>query len=179
MDLALKLNQLEPRAAEKALASCCAARAWVTQMLERRPFPSRDAVFAAASAVWAELGRDDYLEAFLGHPKIGEDIASLRARFAQTAHWSGAEQAGVAGASERLLEELRQQNQRYEQRFGYIFIVCASGKTAAEMLALLKARLLHTLDHELAVAAAEQAKITRLRLEKLEASAPPPGEEPA
>lgn len=168
MDLASKLNQLDSAEAEQALTACCSARAWVTQMLERRPFASRDAVFAAAADVWASLGREDYLEAFAAHPKIGESLATLRERFAKTAHWSGAEQAGVAGSRDAVLEELRQLNIAYQERFDYIFIVCATGKSAEEMLALLAARLHNAPDQELHVAAAEQAKITRLRLEKLE-----------
>jgi len=167
IDLATRLNQLDRVDAERALATCCSASAWVANMLERRPFASTEAVFTAATEVWAGLGRADYLEAFAGHPKIGENLSALRERFAKTAQWSGQEQAGVAGSSDALLEELRQLNLDYHARFGYTFIVCATGKSAEEMLALLKLRLHHSADHELAVAAAEQAKITRLRLEKL------------
>jgi 2-oxo-4-hydroxy-4-carboxy-5-ureidoimidazoline decarboxylase len=167
MDLATHLNQLTRESAERALFSCCASRAWVAEMLERRPFASTDAVFLAAADAWAALARDDYLEAFAGHPKIGEDLAALRERFAKTAGWSSDEQAGVTGASDAVLEDLRRSNLSYHERFGYIFIVCATGKSAEEMLALLKVRLHHAPDHELAVAAAEQAKITHLRLEKL------------
>src|SRR5690606_27097695 len=115
---------------ERALSNCCAARAWVAQMLERRPFASPEAVFAAAAEIWAALGREDYLEAFAGHPKIGENLATLRERFARTAHWSSTEQAGVTEASDAVLEELRQLNLDYQARFGYIFIVCATGKSA-------------------------------------------------
>ena len=167
MDLATRLNQLDRADAERALAACCAARAWIANMLERRPFASTEAVYSAATEVWGRLGPGDYLEAFAGHPKIGESLAALRERFAKTAHWSGEEQAGVAGSSDALLEELKQLNLDYHARFGYIFIVCATGKSAEEMLAILKLRLHHAPDHELVVAAAEQAKITRLRLEKL------------
>jgi 2-oxo-4-hydroxy-4-carboxy-5-ureidoimidazoline decarboxylase len=113
------------------------------------------------------MEKADLLEAFSHHPEIGADIASLRQRFASTAAWSAAEQAGVAGADDATLEALRDGNVRYREKFGYVFLVCATGKTAAEMLALLRARLAHDADAELQVAAAEQAKITRLRLEKL------------
>lgn len=167
MDLAALLNGLGHEDAERALESCCAARKWVSKMLERRPFPATEAVFEAAADVWAELEREDYLEAFAAHPKIGEDTAALRQRFVSTAHWSGEEQAGLAGSSAALLEELRQLNLTYRERFGYIFIVCATGKCAEEMVALLKARLGHAPEEELRVAAAEQARITRLRLSKL------------
>lgn len=167
MDLAARLNQLDREGAQRALATCCASRAWVTKMLERRPFASPEAVFTAAAEIWAGLGRADILEAFAGHPKIGENLDTLRERFAPTSDWSSEEQAGVMRASDAVLEELRQRNLGYHERFGYIFIVCATGKSAEEMLAILKARLQHDPDHELAVAAGEQAKITRLRLEKL------------
>jgi len=167
MDLARRLNQLDRASAERALASCCASRNWVAKMLERRPFAATEAVFVAAAEVWASLGRDDFLEAFAGHPKIGDNLATLRKRFANTAGWSSEEQAGVTSASDAVLQDLQQSNIEYHERFGYIFIVCATGKSAEEMLALLHARLLHDPDHELVVAAAEQAKITRLRLEKL------------
>ncbi|HEY6727651.1 MAG TPA: 2-oxo-4-hydroxy-4-carboxy-5-ureidoimidazoline decarboxylase [Polyangiaceae bacterium] len=167
MDLASHLNQLDRESAARTLAGCCASRAWVAEMLARRPFASTEDVFLAAADVWAALGRYDFLEAFAGHPKIGEDLTALRERFAKTAGWSSEEQAGVTGASDAVLEELRGSNISYHERFGYIFIVCATGKGAEEILELLKARLLHDPDHELAVAAAEQAKITRLRLEKL------------
>jgi 2-oxo-4-hydroxy-4-carboxy-5-ureidoimidazoline decarboxylase len=135
-------------------------------MTARRPFESADALFAAAEDVWAGLGRDDWLEAFAAHPRIG-DIDGLRKKFATTADWSAGEQAGVAGAAEQVLRDLAAGNADYEARFGHTFIVCATGKTAAEMLALLRARLANDPAAELRVAAAEQAKITRLRLEKL------------
>jgi len=113
------------------------------------------------------MEKADMLEAFSHHPEIGSDLAALRQRFASTAAWSSAEQAGVAGADDATLEALRDGNVRYRERFGYVFLVCATGKSAAEMLALLQARLPHDADTELRVAAGEQAKITRLRLEKL------------
>ena len=167
MSLHTTLNQLSPADAERALKACCASSAWVTKMLEHRPFATSDRVLAAADEIWTKLGRSDTLEAFAGHPKIGESLATLRERFAKTAHWSSQEQARVALATDELLEELRQLNLAYEQRFGYIFIVCATGKSAEEMLDLLKARLHHSPEQELGVAAEEQAKITRIRLEKL------------
>ena len=163
----LQLNQLAQTDAERALRACCASRVWVAKMLEQRPFPTSDSVFTAAAQIWAELRRSDTLEAFRGHPKIGESLAALRERFATTAHWSSQEQARVVGAKDELLEELQQLNVAYEQRFGYIFIVCATGKSAEEMRDLLKARMHHSPEQELRVAAEEQAKITRIRLEKL------------
>jgi 2-oxo-4-hydroxy-4-carboxy-5-ureidoimidazoline decarboxylase len=149
------------------LAQCCGARRWVEGMLQRRPFASRAALLAAAADVWAALDEEDQLEAFAHHPRIGEDLTALRARFPQTAGLSSSEQAGVAAADEGTLLALRDANRAYFERFGFIFIVCASGKSAPELLALLRARLTNERAHELRVAAAEQAKITNLRLEKV------------
>ena len=109
----------------------------------------------------------DILEAFSHHPKIGANIETLRAKFQQTAGWSASEQASVSQASDAVLQALAQGNIDYEAKFGYIFIVCATGKSAAEMLNLLQARLVNTPADEIKLAAAEQAKITRIRLEKL------------
>lgn len=132
-----------------------------------RPFASEAELYATAERVWSGLARDDYLEAFAHHPRIGEDPVALRARFPHTASWAQGEQAGVARADDATLNALAANNRRYFERFGYIFIVCASGKSAAEMADLLAARLNNAPDVELAIAAREQARITRLRLEKL------------
>jgi 2-oxo-4-hydroxy-4-carboxy-5-ureidoimidazoline decarboxylase len=131
-----------------------------------RPFDSETALFEAAERVWWNLPRLDWLETFASHPRIG-DVDALRTRFAETASWSAREQAGAAGAPEEVLRTLALGNDEYEARFGYLFIVCATGKTAEEMLALLRQRLSHDPDLELMVAAAEQAKITRIRLERI------------
>ena len=112
------------------------------------------------------LGEPEWREAFAHHPRIG-DMASLRARFASTAGWAADEQRGAAQATEETLAALARGNRVYEERFGCIFIVCATGKSAAEMLALLEARLGNDPEHEMRMAADEQMKITRLRLEKL------------
>jgi 2-oxo-4-hydroxy-4-carboxy-5-ureidoimidazoline decarboxylase len=136
-------------------------------MVTAHPFASDAALYECAERVWAGLAREDYLEAFSHHPRIGEDSAALRTRFAPTAAWSRGEQAGIAAADAATLAALAANNRRYSERFGYIFIVCASGKSAAEMASLLAARLDNTPEQELAIAAREQARITRLRLEKL------------
>lgn len=149
----------------EALLRCCGSRRWVERMLDCRPFADDAAVFQAAEDVWWSLEPGSWLEAFSHHPKIGGQDA-LREKFASTRSWAQGEQAGVRDAEEAVLEALAAGNAQYEARFGHIFIVCAAGKTAAEMLALLQARLPNTLEDELRVAAAEQAKITRLRLEK-------------
>lgn len=161
------LNLMTSAEAHAALLRCCGAERWVLGMLERRPFASERELMSAADEVWARLGPADYLAAFAHHPEIGANLDALRARFQSTAAWSSAEQAGVSRADEATLVALSEGNRAYKQRFGYLFIVCASGKSAREMLELLQARLANTPDAELGVAAAEQAKITKLRLSKL------------
>ncbi|MBX3274682.1 MAG: 2-oxo-4-hydroxy-4-carboxy-5-ureidoimidazoline decarboxylase [Sandaracinaceae bacterium] len=152
--------------ARAALARCCGASRWVEGMLARRPLGDR--VVEHARAVWAQMERDDILEAFSHHPRIGASLESLRARFAATHDLSAREQAAVTDASEEVLARLRDANVAYEARYGHIFIVCASGKRADEMLALCEARMHDEPDRELAIAAAEQMKITELRLAALE-----------
>ncbi len=133
-------------------------------MLARRPFGSRDALLTAAREEWWALAPDDWLEAFSHHPRIG-DRAALAARFPATHHLSSREQAAVGDATEDVLTALADANQAYVDRFGFIFIVCATGKTANEMLELLRERLPNDRATELRIAAEEQAKITALRLD--------------
>ncbi len=130
-------------------------------MMERRPWASAAALYADAEDAWTRLGRDDFLEAFAHHPRIG-------ARADQTNDaWAHQEQARVGDADAETRRSLVDANERYLHRFGYIFIVCASEKSAVEMLGLLEGRLGNDPARELAIAAGEQARITRLRLEKL------------
>ena len=161
------LNQLPEAAAREALMRCCGAQRWATTLTASRPFASMASLLVQADRVWAEMERADLLEAFSHHPRIGADINKLRAKFAATKSWSGEEQGAVASASEETLIALRDGNVRYEEVFGHIFIVCATGKSAEEMLGLLNARIDNTPDEELAIAAGEQAKITTIRLRKL------------
>jgi 2-oxo-4-hydroxy-4-carboxy-5-ureidoimidazoline decarboxylase len=132
-------------------------------MLAHRPFGSPQALHAAAREVWALLAREDFLEAFSHHPPIGGDLAELRAKFAPSADWSSQEQAAVADASDETLLQLKAANQAYLERFGFLFIVCASGRSAEQLLLALRARLSNDPAFELLVAAGEQAKITDLR----------------
>lgn len=164
------LNELENAEAVTLLKTCCGSTRWAREMAGRRPFDSPRDVLATADDVWETMGRDDILEAFSHHPQIGADIDELRRKFADTAAWSASEQSSVGGASDEVLERLRDLNQSYLDRFGYIFIVCATGKSAPEMLELLEQRIDNHPEDELDIAAAEQAKITKLRLEKLEIS---------
>ncbi|MEM9069008.1 MAG: 2-oxo-4-hydroxy-4-carboxy-5-ureidoimidazoline decarboxylase [Myxococcota bacterium] len=162
------LNPLSEEDAARALTRCCGSSRWVRGMLARRPFADDEALHAAADEVWATMERADILEAFTHHPRIGGDLDALREKFGGDVKWSGDEQASIHDASEAVLTKLRDGNVAYEARYGFIFIVCATGKSAAEMLALLQGRMNHEPGDELAIAAAEQAKITHLRLEKLD-----------
>lgn len=161
-----RLNALPREEAEAELLKCCGSANWARGMAARRPFRKRAQLLKAADLLWWQLGREDWLEAFSRHPKIGQRAAP-RAGSAATEHWSEEEQAGTRSAAEDLLAALAKANGAYEARFGYIFIVCATGKTSEEMLALLRNRLQNDPVAELRIAAEEQRRITRLRLEKL------------
>lgn len=161
------LNGLPPAQLEERLRHCCGSARWVQRMATQRPFGSWQQLSAAADDIWQDLDAEDYHEAFAQHPQIGADLDALQAKFASTQDWSAEEQKGVESAPREILLALQQGNLDYQAKFGYIFIVCATGKSAAQMLALLRERLGNAPPTELAIAAAEQAKITKLRLEKL------------
>jgi OHCU decarboxylase len=152
------LNGLSEDAARAALTRCCGARRWVEQMLAARPFGSDAALVASAERVWWGLGREDWLEAFARHPRIGERAAE---------EWSRREQAGVDGTTAAIRADLAERNRAYEERFGHLFLISATGKTADALLGELRRRLANDPATELRIAAGEQAKIIRLRLEKL------------
>ena len=160
------LDALPTREAEPLLAACCGSPAWVRQMIERRPFGDVRSLLHAADQVWWSLSADDWREAFAHHPRIGEREAKI-AQEARARTWSAGEQRGVADASADLRAALAEGNRDYERRFGHIYLVSAAGKSAEELLAVLRARLSNDPETELRVAAGEQAKITRLRLLKL------------
>jgi 2-oxo-4-hydroxy-4-carboxy-5-ureidoimidazoline decarboxylase len=149
--------------ARQWLSSSCGSTRWVERMLARLPFASLANALTAARDEWFALTPDDWREAFQHHPKIG-DREALRHRFPATHHLSEREQAGVGSASDDVLDELARLNRDYERRFGYIFIVCATGKSAEEMLGMLRERLGNDPSREIVIAAEEQARITRLRL---------------
>jgi 2-oxo-4-hydroxy-4-carboxy-5-ureidoimidazoline decarboxylase len=161
-----ELNRLPDEEARAALERCCGARAWVDRVCAGRPYRNRAGLIAAAERAADHLKPADWLEAFAHHPRIG-DREALRHEFAATAAWAGEEQRGAAAASEDTLEALARGNRAYEDKFGYIFIVCASGRSADQMLELLNGRLANDPDTELVNASREQRAITRLRLEKL------------
>ena len=148
------------------LEKCCGARNWTTAMENARPFRSRDHMISVAGKIWNDCNLEDALEAFSDHPKIG-DRENLAKKFASTREWAAREQGGVSGASLETLNNLAEMNRLYEEKFGYIFIVYATGKSADEMLALLRERFENNLGSELEIAKKEQHKITKLRLRKL------------
>ncbi len=161
------LNGLPDQRFTEHMAACCGSERWQRKMSARRPFADVDALLTAAEQAAERLTEQDWLQAFSHHPRIG-DVDALRRRFgSRSGSWSQAEQTGVEGTEESILERLAEGNLRYEQRFGYIFIVCASGKSASEMLQILESRLGNDRDEELIVAAGQQRNITRLRLLKL------------
>lgn len=161
-----RINRLDEEAFRAELHRCCGSRSWVEMMLARRPFTDDAALSRAAEEIWFSLTKADWLEAFSHHPKIG-DIENLREKFQNTLQWAKNEQSAVDRASEETIKKLAETNQAYENRFGYIFIVCASGKSAEKMLAILQNRLGNEPAEELQIAAREQSKITALRLRKL------------
>jgi len=162
-----RLNALDAAEAERELLKCCGSTGWARALVTQRPFGETQELVAAADDIWRNLSRRDWLEAFAAHPKIGGRKAAQEPEDAQAQIWSEQEQSGARDAERATLDELAEANRVYEEKFGHIFIVCATGKTAAEMLALLRDRLPNDAGIELSNAAEEQRKITRLRLEKL------------
>jgi OHCU decarboxylase len=170
-----ELNTLSKAEVDSLFFQCCGSKRWTERMRDSRPFESQEELFSAAEKVWKSLNVEDWLEAFSCHPRIGARIgakieARIRANLEQGHNltpWAVQEQAGVIGATENTLNELFVLNQKYEEKFGHVFLVCATGKTADEMLNLLKARIENNSSQELKIAMNEQSKITQIRLEKL------------
>jgi OHCU decarboxylase len=161
-----ELNELSAEAAAREFLKCCGSHVWADAMAVARPFRNEEELFARAEHSCSSLTDEDWLEAFRAHPKIGEKKAATK-QSQLAANWSAHEQSGVRSASADTAAKLAEGNREYEGKFGFIFIVCATGKSSDEMLSSLKTRLNNDAKKELAVAAQEQQKITRLRLEKL------------
>ncbi len=154
-------NKLDKEAASQMLFSCCGSSRWAKLLMDQFPFHNEPFLVSLAEKVWYEqCGETDWRESFAHHPKIG-DVKSLAEKFA------GKEQAAVGSASKEIIEALAKANSEYESKFGFIFIVCATGKSAAEMLRLLKDRIKNTVEEELHIAMGEQHKITVIRFKKL------------
>lgn len=161
-----ELNILTKEQLQAELFKCCGSTTWVEKMLPFFPADDMAELLYDAEDQWYECSEADWLESFTHHPKIG-DMESLKRRFATTAGWASGEQEAVTQASQQTLEALASGNHEYEEKFGFIFIVCATGKSAPEMLELLQQRLKNTKQEEIKIAMDEQNKITQIRLQKL------------
>jgi 2-oxo-4-hydroxy-4-carboxy-5-ureidoimidazoline decarboxylase len=164
-DVLMRWNQLSAEDAAREVLVCCGATAWACELTARRPFEDEAALIAASDEIWNQLSTPDWMEAFSKHPRIGERKAPHLAT-AQSATWSAQEQAKVANAAEAVQLALAEGNRDYERRFGRVFIVCATGKSAPEILEILRRRLQNEDASELREAAEEQRKITVIRLKK-------------
>jgi 2-oxo-4-hydroxy-4-carboxy-5-ureidoimidazoline decarboxylase len=162
-----EFNALPSAQAESLLMDCCGSAKWAASVATRRPYATAEALHKAADAIWWNLERADWLEAFSHHPQIGDKPASGSE---SARRWAEGEQTGARAATEDVKARLARANRAYFEKFSYIFIVCATGKTAEGMLAILNQRLQNDLPCELSIAAEQQRLITRLRLEKLLAS---------
>lgn len=164
-----RLNAMPREEAAAVLRSCCGSKRWAAAMAGARPFASVDTLMAESEAWWnwKKMTREDLLEAFSHHPRIGERNMTA---FGEGAAQASKEQSGMALATEAQRREFAAGNEAYERKFGHVFLIFASGKTPEQMLEQLRARMNNDGETELANAAAEQAKITRLRLERWLAS---------
>ena len=161
-----ELNDAPLEVVKPALLRCCGSTFWAKNVFYSRPFESKSDLISKSDHSWSLCTEADALEAFRHHPKIGS-IESLEKKFASTASWAENEQQSVKEANRETLVKLSKGNQEYEDKFGYIFIVFATGKTAGEMLEILELRLKNSPEDEILIAMEEQNKITKLRLEKL------------
>jgi OHCU decarboxylase len=164
-----RLNRLPEDQAEAAFLACCGSREWARRMAISRPFWGLDDLLVNSDLIWWSLGREDWLEAFAAHPQIGDKAPEKPAEAGgeQARQWSASEQKGTRGVAPEILDKLAKGNRAYHNKFGYIFIVCATGKGARQMLDILRERFVNDPETELRVAADEQRKITNLRLRKM------------
>ena len=161
-----ELNNLDKSQLKVELLKCCGATVWIEKMSMIFPVHDSKELFEKAEKIWFSCNEKDWREAFKHHPRIG-DINSLKEKFSGTAHWAEKEQSGILETSLTVLEALAKANSQYEEKFGYIFIVCATGKSAEEMLNMLESRLKNKQADEIMIAMGEQNKITKIRLQKL------------
>jgi OHCU decarboxylase len=157
-------NEADESAALEAMGACCAARRWAQAMVALRPFSGVESLSLTADEVWSAMEESDWMEAFAAHPCIGEHKAA--SANAISAAWSEQEQSSAASAAQQVVADLAEGNAQYERRFGFTYIVCATGKSAEEMLAILQRRLGNTRETELREAAEQQRQIMQIRLGK-------------
>tara|TARA_R110001583_G_scaffold8952_7_gene42294 strand:- start:4587 stop:5087 length:501 start_codon:yes stop_codon:yes gene_type:complete len=161
-----KINNASIEQVYRIFESCCCAPKWIESMTNARPFTQAKDLFSASDECFMQLTEADYLSAFEGHPQIG-NLQTLQDKYANTSETASHEQSGMSDAEKSVLEEMHALNGKYLQKFGFIFIVCASGKSAQQMLDLIKSRINNEYQSELTIAGNEQAKITHIRLQKL------------
>lgn len=159
-----EFNSLSKKEAFENLFRCCGSTHWANEVMENFPFTSIEELKSVSDQIWMQCDKKDWLEAFSHHPKIGERPGE---KHQSTSSWAGKEQSGMQSADEQTKSELARLNAEYEDTFGYIYIVCATGKSADELLSILKVRLNNDASIELQIAATEQNKITHLRIDKL------------
>jgi 2-oxo-4-hydroxy-4-carboxy-5-ureidoimidazoline decarboxylase len=164
-DVLMRWNGAPAETAENEILACCGSRSWARGMVARRPVPDEVSLLAVSDETWRKLSEADWTEAFRSHPRIGESSAEKPAH-ARSAEWSATEQRDVASADDEIKAALAEANRDYERRFGRIFIVCATGKTAFEIMEILQRRLQNDARAELHEAAEQQRQITQLRLKK-------------
>jgi 2-oxo-4-hydroxy-4-carboxy-5-ureidoimidazoline decarboxylase len=165
----MNLEKINNSAREDAVTfflKCCGSESWINKMLSSRPFNTREELLKKSAEIWYSLEPSDWKEAFEHHPKIG-DLKSLKEKYSVTKSIAANEQSGIDNADESILRELSELNEEYEKKFGYIFIVCATGKSADEMLSVIKLRIRNSPETEIKTAMEEQNKITKIRLEKI------------
>jgi 2-oxo-4-hydroxy-4-carboxy-5-ureidoimidazoline decarboxylase len=164
-DVLKRWNRLPADEAENEIVACCGSRAWAREIANRRPIADEAHLLSVSDEVWRSLSERDWSEAFDTHPRIGES-RSAQGRDPRSAAWSSQEQHSVSAELDQVKVALAQGNGEYERRFGRIFIVCATGKTGAEILEILRHRLHNDRATEMREAAEQQRQITRLRLKK-------------
>jgi len=161
----LRWNRLPYEEAVREIIPCCSSKNWAESLVSQRPLRDESALLAAADAAWQGLNAEDWREAFRCHPRIGESRSEQNAS-AKSAAWSAQEQEKTAAANGDVKLALARGNRDYEQKFGHIFIVCATGKPAGEVLEILRRRMQNDAATELRQAAEEQRQITHIRLKK-------------
>lgn len=162
-----KINNEEKNKLKDLFFKCCGSLHFVQKLEESRPFLKEEDLFLKAKEIWFSLQKKDWQEAFSHHPQIGLDSKSLKEKFTKTANWSSKEQSGIEQTTPEVLNELSSLNREYLLKFGFVFLICAFGKSAEFMLCEIKRRILLPLEEEWKNAAHEQSKITELRLQKL------------
>ncbi len=162
-----ELNKLNSKELKKIFFTCCGSEEFAKSLAEAAPFKNEDDLTNKADKIWHALSQEECLKAFSHHPPIGEDLDSLRQKYKGTSTFTIGEQKGIAGASDETLEKLGKLNQDYLKKFTFVFLICATGKSADQILDILKVRIQNSIAQEIKNAKEEQALITKIRLKKI------------